>query len=151
MATRIPALRVTRGYFTAPGFFPRARWYNRLLGVAMIKLTRSRCGRESACYAIEIDEHLHRCLVYIDLNMVRAGVVNIPQSGRTTNLRGKKRKTVCNPGLLAIWWIISNRSYCISPCLTKRNCPRWTAETCAMRYFADCLRTGRNPLNNPPF
>jgi putative transposase len=26
--------------------------------------------------AIEADEHLHRCLVYIDLNMVRAGVVN---------------------------------------------------------------------------
>ena len=28
--------------------------------------------------AIEIDEHLHRCLVYIDLNMVRAGVVKHP-------------------------------------------------------------------------
>jgi REP element-mobilizing transposase RayT len=28
--------------------------------------------------AIEADEHLHRCLVYIDLNMVRAGVVNDP-------------------------------------------------------------------------
>jgi putative transposase len=28
--------------------------------------------------AIEIDEHLHRCVVYIDLNMVRAGVVNHP-------------------------------------------------------------------------
>jgi REP-associated tyrosine transposase len=28
--------------------------------------------------AIEADEHLHRCLVYIDLNMVRAGVVNHP-------------------------------------------------------------------------
>ena len=28
--------------------------------------------------AIERDEHLHRCLVYIDLNMVRAGVVNHP-------------------------------------------------------------------------
>ena len=26
--------------------------------------------------AIEADEHLYRCLVYIDLNMVRAGVVN---------------------------------------------------------------------------
>jgi putative transposase len=29
--------------------------------------------------AIEADEHLHRCLVYIDLNMVRAGVVNHPR------------------------------------------------------------------------
>ena len=28
--------------------------------------------------AIETDEHLHRCLVYIDLNMVRAGVVDHP-------------------------------------------------------------------------
>jgi hypothetical protein len=28
--------------------------------------------------AIEIDEHLHRCVVYIDLNMARAGVVNHP-------------------------------------------------------------------------
>lgn len=28
--------------------------------------------------AIEADEHLHRCLVYIDLNMVRAGVVGHP-------------------------------------------------------------------------
>ena len=26
--------------------------------------------------AIEANEHLYRCLVYIDLNMVRAGVVN---------------------------------------------------------------------------
>lgn len=28
--------------------------------------------------AIEMDEHLHRCLVYIDLNMVRAGIVSHP-------------------------------------------------------------------------
>jgi putative transposase len=28
--------------------------------------------------AIETDEHLHRCLVYINLNMVRAGMVNHP-------------------------------------------------------------------------
>jgi putative transposase len=28
--------------------------------------------------AIEIDGHLHRCMVYIDLNMVRAGAVNHP-------------------------------------------------------------------------
>jgi putative transposase len=28
--------------------------------------------------AIQANEHLHRCLVYIDLNMVRAGVVNHP-------------------------------------------------------------------------
>jgi hypothetical protein len=29
------------------------------------------------------DEHLHRCLVYVDLNMVRAGVVSHPENGRT--------------------------------------------------------------------
>ena len=28
--------------------------------------------------AIEIDEHLHRCVIYIDLNMVRAGAVSHP-------------------------------------------------------------------------
>ena len=28
--------------------------------------------------AVEADQHLHRCLVYIDLNMVRAGVVGHP-------------------------------------------------------------------------
>lgn len=28
---------------------------------------------------MQADEHLHRCLVYIDLNMVRAGVVNHPE------------------------------------------------------------------------
>jgi REP element-mobilizing transposase RayT len=28
--------------------------------------------------AIDVDKHLHRCLVYIDLNMVRAGVVRHP-------------------------------------------------------------------------
>jgi REP element-mobilizing transposase RayT len=28
--------------------------------------------------AIEADEHLHRCVVYIDLNMVRAGIVTHP-------------------------------------------------------------------------
>jgi hypothetical protein len=44
-----------------------------------------RKGRKGAfwedCYhatAIETDEHLAKCMVYIDLNMVRAGVVNHP-------------------------------------------------------------------------
>ena len=30
--------------------------------------------------AIEADEHLHRCLVYIDLNMVRANMVDHPRA-----------------------------------------------------------------------
>jgi len=29
--------------------------------------------------AVQADEHLHRCMVYMDLNMVRAGVVNHPE------------------------------------------------------------------------
>jgi REP-associated tyrosine transposase len=42
-----------------------------------------RKGRQGAFWedryhatAIEADEHLHRCVVYIELNMVRAGVVS---------------------------------------------------------------------------
>lgn len=34
--------------------------------------------------AVETDEHLIRCLVYIDLNMVRAGVVAHPSQWRTS-------------------------------------------------------------------
>ena len=44
-----------------------------------------RKGRQGAFWedryhatAVQADEHLHRCLVYIDLNMVRAGVVSHP-------------------------------------------------------------------------
>ena len=33
--------------------------------------------------AIETDAHLHHCLVYIDLNMVRAGVVRTLRNGST--------------------------------------------------------------------
>src|SRR5438094_6053951 len=33
--------------------------------------------------AIAADEHLYRCLVYIDLNMVRAGWLRIPVIGHT--------------------------------------------------------------------
>ena len=40
--------------------------------------------------AIEIDEHLHRCMVYIDLNMVRAGVVNHPAKWRERIFRNRK-------------------------------------------------------------
>src|SRR4051812_3879108 len=37
--------------------------------------------------AIEADEHLHRCLVYIDLNMVRARVVAHPCDWRHSGYR----------------------------------------------------------------
>ena len=37
--------------------------------------------------AIETDEHLHHCLVYIDLNMVRAGVVNHPAQWANSGYR----------------------------------------------------------------
>jgi REP element-mobilizing transposase RayT len=37
--------------------------------------------------AIEAHEHLHRCLVYIDLNMVRAGVVKHPAAWKHSGYR----------------------------------------------------------------
>jgi hypothetical protein len=37
--------------------------------------------------AIEADEHLHRCLVYIDLNMVRAGAVSHPDNWEQSGYR----------------------------------------------------------------
>ncbi len=40
--------------------------------------------------AVDADEHLQRCLVYIDLNMVRAGVVNHPENGRIVVFRDSK-------------------------------------------------------------
>jgi len=48
--------------------------------------------------AVEADEHLLRCLVYIDLNMVRAGVVNHPgewkESGFTEIQKPPKRYSI---------------------------------------------------------
>ena len=45
--------------------------------------------------AIAVDEHLHRCLVYIDLNMVRAGVVKQPLDwGTAGSMRSNNRPGV---------------------------------------------------------
>jgi REP-associated tyrosine transposase len=57
--------------------------------------------------AIETDEHLHRCLVYIDLNMVRAVVVDHPvkweHSGYHEIQQPPKRYAVIDlPGLVAL-------------------------------------------------
>jgi putative transposase len=57
--------------------------------------------------AIETDQHLHRCLVYIDLNMVRAGVVDHPvkweHSGYHEIQQPPKRYAVIDlPGLVAL-------------------------------------------------
>jgi putative transposase len=53
-----------------------------------------RKGRQGAFWenryhvtAIEADEYLHRCLVYIDLNMVRAGVVPEVEPNGVRNMR----------------------------------------------------------------
>ena len=53
-----------------------------------------RKGRQGAFWedryhatAIEVDEHLHRCLVYIDLNMVRAAVVKHPMEWAQSGYR----------------------------------------------------------------
>jgi REP element-mobilizing transposase RayT len=55
--------------------------------------------------AIEADEHLHRCLVYIDLNMVRAGRVNHPRewvhSGYGETQKPPERYAIINLGGLA--------------------------------------------------
>jgi REP element-mobilizing transposase RayT len=47
--------------------------------------------------AIEANEHLHRCLVYIDLNMVRAGVVSHPERWRRADLRRFKSRPSVTP------------------------------------------------------
>jgi putative transposase len=57
--------------------------------------------------AIKTDEHLHRCLVYIDLNMVRAGVVDHPvkwvNSGYHEIQQPPKRYRVIDlPGLFGL-------------------------------------------------
>ena len=57
--------------------------------------------------AIDTDEHLHRCLVYIDLNMVRTGLVDHPvkweHSGYHEIQQPPKRYAVIDlPGLVAL-------------------------------------------------
>jgi hypothetical protein len=37
--------------------------------------------------AVQADEHLHRCMVYIDLNMVRAGLVSHPGEWKDSGFR----------------------------------------------------------------
>jgi len=73
-----------------------------------------RKGRQGAFWedryhatAIDTDEHLHRCLVYIDLNMVRAGVVTHPvrwaHSGYHEIQKPPKRYAVIDlQGLIAL-------------------------------------------------
>ena len=55
--------------------------------------------------AIEADEHLHRCLVYIDLNMVRAGAVSHPgdweQSGYREIQKAPKRYAIIDLAILS--------------------------------------------------
>ena len=55
--------------------------------------------------AIEADEHLHRCLVYIDLNMVRAGAVSHPgdwkQSGYREIQKSPKRYALIDLPILS--------------------------------------------------
>jgi len=64
-----------------------------------------RKGRQGAFWedryhatAIEVDEHLHRCLVYIDLNMARAGVVEHPSQ----SAHGGYREILAPPKRYAI-------------------------------------------------
>ena len=54
--------------------------------------------------AVETDEHLIRCIVYIDLNMVRAGVVKHPsdwkESGYNEIQNPRKRYSIIDHGML---------------------------------------------------
>jgi putative transposase len=71
-----------------------------------------RKGRQGAFWedryhatAIALDEHLHRCLVYVDLNMVRTGAVNHPlewpHSGYCEIQRPPKRYAIIDVGALS--------------------------------------------------
>ena len=45
--------------------------------------------------AVQADEHLYRCMIYIDLNMVRSGVAKHPESGRrAASARSKTHRSV---------------------------------------------------------
>ena len=56
--------------------------------------------------AIQADDHLHQCVVYIDLNMVRAGVVKHPRRGtqryREIHKPPSRYPYVCCPLLVSI-------------------------------------------------
>jgi putative transposase len=55
--------------------------------------------------AVQADEHLHRCLAYIDLNMVRVGVVNHPgqwnESGFSDIQKPPKRYAIIDLKILS--------------------------------------------------
>lgn len=61
-------------------------------------------GGPLSATAIEADEHLHRCLVYIDLNMVRVGAIDHPfkwvHSGYREMQRPPKRYAIIDLGEL---------------------------------------------------
>jgi len=66
--------------------------------------------------AIEIDEHLHRCHVYIDLNMVRAGAVTQPSEWAQSGYRGiqepPQRYAIMDlRGLKRIMWLCGSRDF----------------------------------------
>ena len=68
--------------------------------------------------AIEVDEHLARCVVYIDPNMVRAGVVKHPsESSRASCQRGRSSPT---NGLVGFQLV--NSSYVRPTDLIIRHC-----------------------------
>ncbi len=67
--------------------------------------------------AVESDEHLAKCLVYIDLNMVRAGVVNHPSeyplSGFNEIQNPQERYRVINRSVLRdLFSVDSEEDFC---------------------------------------
>jgi hypothetical protein len=61
--------------------------------------------------AIQADDHLHQCVVYIDLNMVRAGVVKHPRDWEHSGYREihKPPSRYLSPTFAAHCWSLSNR------------------------------------------
>lgn len=72
---------------------------DRLLPKAM-QLTAGRCAQGAYwedwyhATAVETGEHLLRCIVYIDLNMVRAGVVSHPSDWTFVDTMKSKLRVV---------------------------------------------------------
>ena len=61
----------------------------------------------SGTTSIEADEHLHRCLVYIDLNMIRAGMFSHPREWAHSDImrfrsRPRRYAVIDLPGLMVL-------------------------------------------------
>ncbi|EFK11578.1 conserved hypothetical protein [delta proteobacterium NaphS2] len=112
--------------------------------------------------AVETNEHLRQCIVYIDLNMVRAGVVDhLSEWGRYTGFNEiqnpKKRYALIDHGQLIsllglrdLGDLIKSHAAWVDEALQQeKNCrdPKWT-ETIAIgsKAYADTIKEKLGPL-----